>query len=75
MAQSIFPRTNITQFTIYSKKAKFIDKNVNQSMLDNHFIAANVDAVEELVVGENSDRALVRYKFLEVLARIAQDKY
>ena len=44
-------------------------------MLDRLFIAANVDAGEEPTGGDNPDSSLVRYEFIEVLARIAQEKY
>ena len=75
MSKSTFPSTSLNQFTIFSKKAKFIDKNVNQSMLDRLFIAANVDGGEEPTGEDNPDSSLVRYEFIEVLARIAQEKY
>ena len=44
-------------------------------MLDRLFIAANVDGGEEPTGGDNPDSSLVRYEFIEVLARIAQEKY
>lgn len=75
ISQSNFPSSTLNQMTIYAKKAKFIDKNVNQACLDRLFIAANVESGEEPAGGDNPDGALVRYEFLEFLARIAQEKY
>lgn len=71
---SIFPATSLNAFTSYSRKAKFHDKVINQSMLDTLFIAVNVD-LEEEAGGENPDAALIRYEFIELLVRIAKEKF
>ena len=39
------------------------------------FIAVNVDIGEEEAGGDNPDGALIRYEFIELLVRIAKDKF
>ena len=52
---------------------KFHDKNVSQSTLDRLFIAVNVEVGEDQ--GDNPDGALIRFEFIEILVRIAQEKF
>lgn len=75
MSRSTFPATTMNQFTVFSKKAKFLDKRVNQARLDTFFKQVNTDGGEEPQGGDNPDNSLVRYEFIELLARIAQEKY
>ena len=62
----------MNDFTIFSRKAKFLDKNINQSSLDRLFIASNYEIEEQ---EDNPDTALIRFEFIELLMRIAIDKY
>jgi NLR family CARD domain-containing protein 3 len=71
---SIFPGTSLNQFTSYSKRARFQDKNINQSALDTMFIAVNFDIGDD-DGGDNPEGALIRYEFIELLVRLARDKF
>jgi hypothetical protein len=73
---SIFPATSLNAFTAYSKRARFHDKNINQSALDTMFIAVNVDiGGDDDGGGDNPEGALIRYEFIELMIRIARDKF
>lgn len=62
----------MNDFTIFSRKAKFLDKNLNQSALDRLFIASNYEVEDQK---DNPDTALIRFEFIELLVRIAIEKY
>ena len=64
----------MNDFTWFSRKANFIDKQVPQSTIDRHFIAANVELMGSNQEN-NPDKELNRFEFFEVLVRIANDKY
>jgi hypothetical protein len=75
-SSSNFPTTGLNAFTSYSKRAKFHDKNVNQSIIDTLFITVNVDLERpEDVGGLYPDGSMIRYEFIELLIRIAKAKY
>ena len=69
---STFPATSINDFTLFSTKAGFTDKTFNNSRVDQLFIATNF---EEEAQDENPDKALIRFEFIELLVRIAREKY
>jgi hypothetical protein len=62
----------MNDFTIFARKAKFIDKYLNQSSLDRLFIASNFELEDQ---EDNPDTALIRFEFIELLMRIAVEKY
>ena len=70
---SIFPAISLNDFTAWARKCKFIDRNLSSSTLDRLFIAANVEVGEEQ--DDNPDKALIRFEFIELLARVANEKY
>jgi hypothetical protein len=72
-SKSIFPAISMNDFTSFARKAKFVDKNLSSSTLDRLFIAANVEVGEEQ--DDNPDKALIRFEFIELLARVAIEKY
>lgn len=71
-SKSMFPATFMNDFTAWARKAKFMDKNFKQSALDRAFIAANFEMEEQ---DDNPDKALIRFEFIEVLLRVAKEKY
>jgi hypothetical protein len=71
-ANSLFPATSMNEFTSFVRKAKFIDKNLKQYQIDNHFVMVNFEEVDQ---GDNPNKALIRFEFIEMLVRMAKDKY
>ena len=55
-SNSIFPATSLNEFGAFSRKAKFVDKNLKQNAIDNHFIMVNFEEVEQ---NDNPDKALI----------------
>lgn len=68
-SNSIFPAISLNDFTSWARRAKFLDKNLSMATLDRLFIAANVEVGEDQE--DNPDKALIRFEFIELLARIA----
>lgn len=56
-----------------AKRIGFLDKNVKISTLQRLFIAANFEEVQGQ--DDNPDKALIRFEFIELLIRIAKEKY
>ena len=71
-AGSSFPSCSINEFKAFATRCSFVDSNVPSSTLDRLFIQANVELVDQK---ENPDRSLIRFEFIELLIRIANDKY
>lgn len=73
VANSVFPNFSWLDFSDYCLNTiKVVDKNCTISKVDMAYIATNVELVD---VGSNPDRDLNRYEFLEILVRLANDKY
>lgn len=68
---SEYPIITWNDFTIFCNKCKVVDKNINLSIIDTIYIATNVS----LNNNQNADRDLSRYEFLEILLRLANEKY
>lgn len=69
---SSYPCISWNDFTAFCNFCQLVDKNLNLSSLDMIFIATNVSIHE---YSGNSERALSRYEFLEILVRLAVAKY
>jgi len=52
-----------------------LDKNVNLAAVDRAFIATNVRARDMPEVPNNPGNALCRFEFLEIIVRLATEKY
>ncbi|CDW72567.1 UNKNOWN [Stylonychia lemnae] len=68
---SEYPIITWNDFTIFCNKCKVVDKICNLSIIDTIYIATNVS----LNNNQNSDRDLSRFEFLEILLRLANEKY
>ena len=68
---SEYPIITWNDFTIFCNKCKVVDKVCNLSIIDTIYIATNVP----LIATQSSDRDLSRYEFLEILIRLANEKY
>ena len=71
-ATSLFPVTYTNAFTQFIKRANLIDKTFKQSDIDRLFIATNFEEEEQ---DNNDDSALIRFEFIELMIRIAKEKY
>jgi len=71
--RSDFPQVSMLDFTIWAKQTQCVDnKNATAQYMDIFFIAANHNSVE---VQGFDPSYLMRYKFIEILVRVAQAKY
>ena len=70
---SAFPGTNIRDFMVYAAEANLIDKVCDKKCLDRLFTAANLMLDKNME--DNPDNALLRYEFIELLVRVAREKY
>ena len=71
-SKSQFPAISMNDFTAFSRLANFYDKNVLQSTIDRLFIASNFEVIDQ---ESNPDQALIRFEFIELIVRIAIEKY
>eukprot|EP01017_Pseudomicrothorax_dubius_P005020 TRINITY_DN11162_c0_g1_i1.p1 TRINITY_DN11162_c0_g1~~TRINITY_DN11162_c0_g1_i1.p1 ORF type:complete len:422 (+),score=86.12 TRINITY_DN11162_c0_g1_i1:71-1267(+) len=62
----------INTFTDFATQCNLLDDTFKLSDLDLKFIATNSS---EIKTKNNPDRALTRFKFMEIMVRIAEDKY
>ena len=74
MSNSNYPGILETDFVEWVDKAKITDENVKRTEVAIAFRSADVK-LEKMDVGNNPDNALCRYEFLEVICRLANDKY
>jgi hypothetical protein len=57
-------------------KSKILDKNVNLAAIDRAFLATNVKTREQgSDIAGKPGNALCRFEFLEVVVRLATEKY
>lgn len=68
---SEYPIITWNDFTILCNKCKVVDKICNLSIIDTIYIATNVS----LNNNQNADRDLSRYEFLEIIVRLANEKF
>ena len=71
-AKSIFPSTDFDDFMESAEQARIIDKNLRKAGVVILFIAANYEVDEQ---DDNPDQALIRFEYIELLVRIAIEKY
>ena len=71
-AGGAMPDINQLYFLEFCREAHIPDQAVTPSVLDVYFTATNFEVVE---AEGNDDRALCRFEFVEILARIARGKY
>tara|TARA_B110000285_G_scaffold223005_1_gene277916 strand:+ start:112 stop:651 length:540 start_codon:yes stop_codon:yes gene_type:complete len=71
-SRSLYPAISLNEWSSFVRKANIIDKNCTSQMIDSHFVVVNFEAEDQ---GENPDKALIRFEFIELLVRIARDKY
>lgn len=67
-----YPCIGWLKFTEYCRQWKVVDQNLTLTDIDQAFIATNYEEVDS---PENDDKQLVRFEFLEILARLAKIKY
>ena len=72
-ANSTFPACSLLEFTKFSKKCEFADKNMSMAQIEREFIATNFE-ISKSDQAENPDRQLIRFEFIELLVRIANIK-
>jgi len=76
ISQSSFPNISWIDFGNFCEKCKIIDgKGVTLATVDRAFIAANVPADGVKIADENPSNALSRFEFLEILVRLANNKF
>jgi hypothetical protein len=73
-SNSSYPTIGLNDFTSFTGRSKFQDKNVNLACLDRQFIATNVPGADNKYKN-GAERELHRYEFVEVIVRLAKDKY
>ena len=71
-ASSGFPATTEPEWRKLQARCRFLDASVKQSAIDNHFYAVNFEGEAQ---DDNPDRALIRFEFVELLVRVAKEKY
>ena len=67
-----YPVVSWLDFVNACKDWKIVDKNLSQQDIDRIFIAVNF---EEVDLEANDDKSLCRYEFLEIMVRMAKQKY
>ena len=67
-----YPNVGFLSFGDFANKCKFLDGHCRQSDIDRLFIAVNF---EEVHTDENPDKLLIRYEFLELIVRVANEKF
>ena len=69
-----YPRVGWLDFSVFCERVSVIDAahQVSLATIDRAFIATNFD--QEHVEG-NPEKQLCRYEFLEILVRLASEKY
>jgi hypothetical protein len=67
-----YPVVNWLDFVNACKDWKIVDRNLTQQDIDRIFIAVNF---EEVDLDANDDSSLCRYEFMEIMVRIAKQKY
>lgn len=72
VSRSSFPSISWIDFTNFCDMVKIPDRNVGLATVDRLFIATNVELEAS---DENSDKALCRYEFYEILVRLGNAKY
>lgn len=70
MLGSDYPVVSWNDFTLFCNKCKIPDKTCNLATIDRIFIATNVSTN-----GSKGSRDQERYEFLEILVRLANNKY
>lgn len=69
---SEFPHIYAADFTVFMQRANLIDRTFTQADIDRVFAATNEELVDQ---ANNDDEGLSRYEFIEVLIRLAYEKY
>ena len=59
-------------FYKFCEKARIPDRRLNRGVIDTYFVATNFEKDQ---MDGNSDSALCRFEFLEILVRLAKAKY
>ena len=70
--RSHFPFTQAKGYLDFAKRANFVDKQLKSRDIDRLFVATNYEEGEQ---DGNPDNQLVRFEFIEMLVRIAKEKY
>ena len=67
-----YPVVGVNDFTSFAQKTNILDKNLNLATLDRVFIATNVSFNG---IKNSAERELHRYEFMEIVIRLAIQKY
>ena len=71
-----YPNIGLIDFGRFCHKTYFYDKQLNSQIVDTLFVAVNFEDNSNGYDGDdNPDKLLCRYEFLEILIRIAAEKY
>ena len=74
-ARSSWPVISSQEYSSFVQKCKIPDKVVNGACIDRAFIATNVKAREGTDIPGKPGYALCRFEFLEIVVRLATEKY
>lgn len=69
---SYFPYISINEYMQFARRCNLIDSKFKMSAIDRLFIATNYEVEAQ---DENPDKQLMRFEFIEILLRIAREKY
>ena len=71
-ACSTFPVIGSNDFTTFCRRANFLEAQLPQSTVDRYFLQVNVEVEDQ---GDNPDKALIRFEYIELMIRLAIEKY
>ena len=74
-SKSSYPALTQLDYSHFVQKSKIIDRNVNISAVDRAFIGTNVIPRGGPEVPNNPGNALSRFQFLEIIVRLATEKF
>ena len=69
---STWPSIGINDFTTFVRRANFLEAQLPQSTVDRYFLQVNVEVEDQ---GDNPDKALIRFEYIELMIRLAIEKY
>ena len=72
MCESTYPDTEFKEVREFAQRANMFRHNWRVQDLNRLFVATNFEEVKSVY---NDDTALIRFEFIELMVRIAKDKY
>jgi hypothetical protein len=77
-SKSLYPNLTQLDYSHFVQKCSILDKNVNLAAVDRSFIATNVRKTSNdpnAMRVETQGNALCRFEFMEVIVRLATEKF